>query len=93
MIRHIVIWSFREGAEKERDEFLTKLGQLYGVIPQIRRMEIRRSANSPADAALIADFDDLCALETYRNDPRHVAVAALCKPIRTDRRAFDYEIE
>ena len=29
------------------------------------------------------------ALERYKNDPRHKAVSALCKSIRTDRAAVD----
>ena len=33
MIRHIVMWKFREGTEKKADEFLTKLAALDGVIP------------------------------------------------------------
>ena len=34
MIRHIVMWKFREGTEEKADEFLTKLAALDGVIPQ-----------------------------------------------------------
>ena len=30
-------------------------------------------------------------LEAYKNDPRHKAVSALCKSIREDRVAVDYE--
>ena len=33
MIRHIVMWKFREGTEEKADEFLTKLAALDGVIP------------------------------------------------------------
>ena len=44
------------------------------------------------DAVLISDFDSLEDLETYKKDPRHVAVSALCKAIRTDRVAVDYEV-
>ena len=32
---------------------------------------------------------DQAALEAYKNDPRHKAVSALCKSIRTDRAAVD----
>ena len=32
---------------------------------------------------------DRAALEAYKNDPRHKAVSALCKSIRTDRAAVD----
>ena len=44
------------------------------------------------DACLIADFESLETLETYKNDPRHVEVSKLCKSIREDRVAVDFEI-
>ncbi len=64
MIRHIVMWKFREGEEENREQFLSGLQALDGVIPEIRHMEIHRSCKpgNPYDACLIADFDDLEAL-------------------------------
>lgn len=35
MIRHIVMWKFREGTEAEQEQFLAGLQGLYGVIPQL----------------------------------------------------------
>ena len=77
MIRHIVMWKFREGEAENREKFLSGLQALDGVIPEIRHMEIHRSCKpgNPYDACLIADFDDLDALSRYKNDPRHVAVS------------------
>lgn len=94
MIRHIVMWKFREEEAEKREEFLRGLQALNGVIPQIRHMELHRSAKpgSAYDACLVADFDDLRALEQYKQDPRHVAVSILCKSIRQARAAFDYEL-
>ena len=91
MIRHIVMWKFREGTEAQADEFLRALAALDGVIPCIRAMQVLRSAQlgSAYDAVLIADFDSLEAVKQYKDDPRHQAVSALCKEIRTDRRAID----
>ena len=43
------------------------------------------------DAALVADFDSLEDVAAYKNDPRHLAVSALCKAIRTERCAIDIE--
>ena len=67
MIRHIVMWKFREGEEENREKFLSGLQALDGVIPEIRHMEIHRSCKpgNPYDACLIADFDDLDALDRY----------------------------
>ena len=44
MIRHIVMWKFREGTEEKADEFLTKLAALDGVIKKHRRGQLRRRA-------------------------------------------------
>lgn len=92
MIRHIVMWKFREDADPT--EFLTGLAALEGQIPQIRHMEIHRSTVQKADydAILISDFDSLEDVDTYKKDPRHVAVSNLCKSIRIARSAIDFEI-
>ena len=93
MVKHIVMWKFKPGTEKEMNEFLEGLRGLYGVIPQIREQEIGvNCAPGNYDAVLISLFDDMEALGTYKNDPRHVAVAGLCKAIREDRVAVDYEM-
>lgn len=92
MIRHIVMWKFRPGAEPERRAFLEGLRGLQGVIPQLLRSEVAENVGEGNyDAVLIAEFASLADLETYKSDPRHRAVSALCKAIREDRVAVDYE--
>lgn len=93
MIRHIVMWKFRPGTEAEQDRFLEGLRGLQGVIPQLRTSQVARSVGADNyDAVLVSEFDSLEDLEAYKHDSRHVAVSALCKSIRTDRVAVDYEI-
>lgn len=93
MIKHIVMWKFNPGTEAEQKAFLDGLRGLYGVIPQIRQQEIGvNCAPGNYDAVLISAFDSLEDLETYKHDPRHVAVSGLCKAIRSDRVAVDYEV-
>lgn len=93
MIHHIVMWKFRPGTEAEQDRFLEGLRGLQGVIPQLRTSQVARSVGADNyDAVLVSEFDSLEDLEAYKRDPRHVAVSALCKSIRTDRVAVDYEI-
>lgn len=94
MIRHIVMWKFRSDTDAEQTQFLEGLRRLEGELPQIRRMEICRSAveNSEFDALLVADFDSLAELERYKKDPRHLAISAICKAIRTSRSAIDVEL-
>lgn len=94
MVQHIVMWKFKEGTQAQAEEFLTKLAALDGVIECIRFMSVKRSAvpNSAYDAVLISHFDTIEDVERYKNDPRHLAVAAICKEIRTERCAIDTEL-
>ena len=93
MIKHIVMWKFKENEEENVDKFLTGLKSLDGVIDVIKYMEVKRSVkpNSKYDAVLISKFDNFEDLEKYKNDPRHVEVSNLCKSIRTDRASIDVE--
>ncbi|MEG2038025.1 MAG: Dabb family protein [Ruthenibacterium sp.] len=77
MLRHGVMWKFREGTEPEMRRFLT-------VAENTGKKE-------NFDAVLLATFQGQKELEAYRSDPRHLAVSALCKAIRTERRVVDYE--
>ena len=94
MIRHVIMWKFREEEQENMHKFLSGLQALDGVIPEILRMEIGVNCKdgNHFDAGQIADFEDLAALERYKTDPRHVAVSQLCKSIRTARGAVDFEI-
>ena len=62
------------------------------MLPQLLRSEVAVNVGEGNyDAVLVSEFRDLEALEAYKNDPRHKAVSALCKSIRMDRVAVDYE--
>ena len=93
MITHVVMWKFLEGTEEKQTEFLTRLEGLYGVIDVIRDLTVYRTAKAGGeyDAILVSKFDTLADVDTYKNDPRHLEVASLCKDIRTSRAAIDYE--
>ena len=92
MIRHIVMWKFRPGTEAEQKQFLDGLRSLQGVIPQLLKSEVAVNVGEGNyEAVMISEIESLEALDTYKNDPRHKAVSALCKSIRTDRVAVDYE--
>ena len=93
MIRHIVLWKFRPGTEAEREQFLTGLAALQGVIPELKQSQVVRNVGEGNyDAALISDFDSLEDLARYKEDPRHRAVSALCQSIRESRASVDYEL-
>lgn len=94
MIKHIVMWKFKPGTEKSVDDFLDGLSALNGQIQSLKSMEIGKGVGaSDFDAVLITTFDDESGLNAYKNDPRHLAVSALCKSIREARHSVDFYID
>ena len=72
MIRHIVMWKFREGTEEKANEFLTKLAALDGVIPQLKKCEVAKNIGKDNyDAVLVSEFETMDDLNAYKVDPRH----------------------
>ena len=93
MIRHIVMWKFRPGTQAEQAQFLEGLRGLQGVIPQLKKSEVAVNVGEGNyDAVLVSEFESLEDLAVYKKAPRHVAVSSLCKSIREDRVAVDYEM-
>lgn len=98
MLKHIVMWRFREGAEgKSRIEHARwmkeRLEALRGVVPQIRELEVgvnETVSEAAYDAVLISAFDSPADLEAYKCHPAHVAVSEQCKRVRESRVAVDY---
>lgn len=93
MIKHIVMWKFKENENQRKQEFLNGLKSLYGIIPEIKYMELKESVNKNTeyDACLITKFKNMEDLKKYKNDPRHVKVSSICKEIRLSRASIDVE--
>lgn len=93
MIKHIVIWKFKENEEENMRKFLNGLNQLKEIIPEIKNMEtgINLNPKNEYDAVLISEFETMEDLEKYKTNPEHLKVAKLCEKIRIDRQAIDYE--
>lgn len=94
MIRHIVMWKFKEGEQENMLLFRDRLLALKGKIPEIRAMEVGININPSDrsyDAVLVSEFDSLEALKAYSTNPLHVEVSSFCKTIRTSSVSCDYE--
>ena len=70
MIRHVIMWKFKEEEQENMKKFLAGLQALDGVIPEIKRMEIGVNCKdgNNFDACLIADFEEPIIPE-LRNNP------------------------
>ncbi len=94
MIKHIVMWKFKEGERENMLLFREKLLSLKEQIPEIRAMEVGININPSDrsfDAVLVSEFDSLDALKSYSTNPLHVEVSEFCKGIRTQSASVDYE--
>lgn len=98
MLRHIVMWRFKEEAEgktklQNMELIREKLLALKGVVPEIRRIDIGfnvSESDMAYDMVLITEFDDLAALGRYNSHPRHKEVSQYVTKVRTDRAVSDY---
>lgn len=94
MIKHIVMWKFKEGEQENMLLFRDRLLALKGQIPEIRSMEVGINMNHSDrsyDAVLVSEFDSMEALRAYSTNPLHVEVSDFCKTIRTASVSVDYE--
>ena len=97
MLRHIVSWKLStDDAGTRADNISTirrALEALPAVIPEIRALTVGANVAYPLtnwDLVLIADFDDLAALEAYQVNPDHVAVTQIVGPLVSARSNVDF---
>jgi hypothetical protein len=101
MIRHVVIWKFKERAEGyDRSTNLERVKGELEALPLrmpgvIRRMEVGINSlenGTNFDLILVADFDSYELLASYLANPEHQKVADLVMRVREQRAAVDYEV-
>ena len=93
MIKHIVMWQFKQGEEENVKKFLDGLMKLKDIIPQLVSVVtgVNINPDNKFDAVLITEFRSMEDLETYKNHPEHIKISNLCKSIRIERQAIDFE--
>ena len=93
MVKHIVLYTLREGVDK--DEAVKLIGSvlepLVGKIPGLVHMEIRRCFNG-MDYALYSEFESRKALEDYAVHPLHQEAKKHFFHFIDSRVAADYEV-
>lgn len=100
MVKHLVMWRFREDFPEEKKEAMAKEAdaRLKALVGQIKgltyaEMKLNRLPGSSHDLLLISDLDSAEDLAAYQVHPLHVAVASeVIKPATCDRACFDYEL-
>ena len=92
MVKHIVVYTLKEGVDKDAAVKLiaSKLEPLVGKIPGLLHMEIR-GAFSGMDYALYSEFESREALANYAQHPLHLAAKEKFHHFLEKRYCADYE--
>jgi quinol monooxygenase YgiN len=100
MIRHIVMWKFKdhaEGADKAANLHKAKamIESCARIAPGTGRFEVavaQSGMECTYDLVLYSEFENQAALDAYQNHPLHVACKPFIGAVRQERQCMDYEI-
>ena len=93
MIKHIVLFSVKEGEDKDQVVSIAAsvLHPLVGQIPGLLHAEVRRCFNG-VDFALYSELESREALAVYADHPLHTEAKKHFFHLLSNRTAADYEI-
>ena len=98
MVKHIVMWSFREEiSAEERVTAAAKIKEglegLVGVVPGLMKAQVVTGPikSSSHDLALVSELDTPESLVAYKDNPDHVKVATFVRSVTCNRACLDYE--
>ena len=101
MIRHVVMFKFKDSAEgKNKLENMQlakeKIEALLGKVDVLRAMEVglndSKASESNYDLVLISDFNSIDDLDKYQIHQEHVKVIDFMKKVIETRSCVDYKI-
>lgn len=96
MIRHVAVFRFvPEFTAQQRDEWIALIEDLPRHIPEIRAMSVGKDVlhgPNSHEIAVVADFDDLDALQVYSTHPAHQKVLDISGPVKASLAVVDFEI-
>ena len=95
MIQHIVAWQLAQADSAEKAAaaagIAARLEALVGIVDEIRslRVGVDVAGGTNWDVVLIADFDDLDAVNRYQVHPAHQAAGTFIRSVVSSRMAVD----
>ena len=94
MVKHIVLYTFKEDVDKKAAVELIKsvLEPLVGKIPGLLSMQIRAAYQGGMDYALYSEFESKEALKNYADHPAHLEAKDQFFHMLASRVAADYEV-
>ena len=93
MVRHIVVYTLKEGVDKDAavELIASKLEPLVGKIPGLLKMEVRRCYQG-CDYALFSEFEKAEDVPAYRAHPLHQEAKRHFHHLLDKRISADYEV-
>ena len=93
MVKHIVLYTLKEGIEKETaiKTIASLLEPLVGKIPGLLHLEVRQAYRG-MDYALYSEFESREALEAYAEHPLHLEAKDHFFHLLDRRVAADYDL-
>ena len=93
MVKHIVLYTFKEGVNKEEAITVIRdsLYPLVGKISGLQKLEVKLAFNG-MDYALYSEFESREALEAYASHPLHVSAKGHFFHLLDSRVAADYDL-
>ena len=94
MVKHIVVYTLKEGVDKAEavKTVAEKLEPLVGKIPGLMKMEIRPCFQGGMDYCLYSEFESREALASYAKHPLHLEAKNHFHHFIDIRVAADYEV-
>ncbi len=99
MVKHIIIWNFKEEYTKEQkaeftQKIKTELEALVGKVEGLTELKIITNPldSSNGDIMLDSTLTSIEALAGYQVHPDHVAAATFVRSVMGQRKCMDYEI-
>ncbi len=98
MVKHVIIWQFKDELSNEEKTAAAKkikseLEALVGVVPGLKSLfvAITPMASSNADLMLDSVMESPADYDVYKDHPAHVAAATYVRSVVKSRVCIDYE--
>ena len=93
MVKHIVVYTLKEGVEKEAavEKIASLLEPLVGKIEGLLWMEVNATYQGDVDYVLYSEFESQEALSAYQVHPDHLATKEQFADLIDKRTCADYE--
>ena len=93
MVRHIVMFKFKEEADgRSKAENVALPGKIDWILSSTTAVGAAAQAEDNCDLLLVSDFATFDDLHRYIVHPDHKAVGAFMRPVRLSRSCIDIEL-